>query len=104
MNRSLLCAASRHLQSASHVHKAPAASLNAPVRSFATAFNWEDPLAASELYTEEELAIQDTARQYCQERLLPRVLGMRSLPLAELTPVYESFSSLHRGIVDMHAN
>ncbi|KAE8166239.1 putative glutaryl-CoA dehydrogenase [Aspergillus tamarii] len=74
MNRSLLRAASRHLQSASHVHKAPAASLNAPVRSFATAFNWEDPLAASELYTEEELAIQDTARQYCQERLLPRVL------------------------------
>ncbi|KAH8699040.1 acyl-CoA dehydrogenase/oxidase [Talaromyces proteolyticus] len=37
-------------------------------------FNWEDPLATSELYTEEELAIQDTARQYCQERLLPRVL------------------------------
>ncbi|KAE8358755.1 putative glutaryl-CoA dehydrogenase [Aspergillus caelatus] len=74
MNRSLLRVASRHLQSASHVHKAPAASLNAPVRSFATAFNWEDPLAASELYTEEELAIQDTARQYCQERLLPRVL------------------------------
>ncbi|KAE8403837.1 putative glutaryl-CoA dehydrogenase [Aspergillus pseudonomiae] len=74
MNRSLLRAASRHLQSASHVHKTPTASLNAPMRGFATAFNWEDPLAASELYTEEELAIQDTARQYCQERLLPRVL------------------------------
>ncbi|QKX64064.1 uncharacterized protein TRUGW13939_11237 [Talaromyces rugulosus] len=42
--------------------------------SSAPAFNWEDPLAASELYTEEELAIQDTARQYCQERLQPRVL------------------------------
>jgi glutaryl-CoA dehydrogenase len=39
-------------------------------------FNWEDPLATSELYTEEELAIQDTARQYCQEQLLPRVLGV----------------------------
>ncbi|QRD94221.1 putative glutaryl-CoA dehydrogenase [Aspergillus flavus] len=74
MNRSLLRAASRRLQSASHVHNAPTASLNASVRGFATAFNWEDPLAASELYTEEELAIQDTARQYCQERLLPRVL------------------------------
>lgn len=46
------------------------------VRGYATAFNWEDPLAASELYTQEELAVQDTARQYCQERLLPRVLGM----------------------------
>ncbi|KAL4894238.1 acyl-CoA dehydrogenase/oxidase [Aspergillus ambiguus] len=65
MNRSMLRAASRHLA-------VPAA--RAPVRSFATAFNWEDPLAASELYTEEELAIQDTARQYCQERLQPRVL------------------------------
>ncbi|KAB8217009.1 acyl-CoA dehydrogenase/oxidase [Aspergillus novoparasiticus] len=74
MNRSLLRAASRRLQSASHVRNAPTASLNASVRGFATAFNWEDPLAASELYTEEELAIQDTARQYCQERLLPRVL------------------------------
>lgn len=51
----------------------------APGRRYASSasFSWEDPLAASELYTEEELAIQDTARQYCQERLLPRVLGMR---------------------------
>ncbi|KAL5362216.1 putative glutaryl-CoA dehydrogenase [Aspergillus floccosus] len=64
MNRSLLRAASRHLSTGAKT----------PARSFATAFNWEDPLAASELYTEEELAIQDTARQYCQERLQPRVL------------------------------
>jgi glutaryl-CoA dehydrogenase len=77
MNHSLLRAASRQLQSANHFSKALAASLNTSVRGFATAFNWEDPLVASELYTEEELAIQDTARQYCQERLLPRVLGMR---------------------------
>ena len=39
------------------------------------AFNWEDPLGASNLYTEEELAIQETAKAYCQERMLPRVLG-----------------------------
>ncbi len=38
-------------------------------------FNWEDPLGASNLFTEEELAIQETARSYCQERMLPRVLG-----------------------------
>ncbi|ODH22398.1 hypothetical protein ACO22_05528 [Paracoccidioides brasiliensis] len=37
-------------------------------------FNWEDPLAASNLFTEDELAIQDTARQYCQEQLAPRIL------------------------------
>lgn len=42
---------------------------------WAGSFNWEDPLVASELYTGEELAVQDTARRYCQERLLPRVLG-----------------------------
>ncbi|KKY27337.1 putative glutaryldehydrogenase [Phaeomoniella chlamydospora] len=39
-----------------------------------TAFNWQDPLDAANLFTEEELAIQDTAKSYCQERLLPRVL------------------------------
>ncbi|KAL8878363.1 MAG: hypothetical protein Q9198_003809 [Flavoplaca austrocitrina] len=37
-------------------------------------FNWEDPLDSSRLFTEEELAIQDTAKSYCQERMLPRVL------------------------------
>ncbi|KAI9735837.1 MAG: hypothetical protein M1834_001302 [Cirrosporium novae-zelandiae] len=37
-------------------------------------FSWEDPLTSSSLLTEEELAIQETARSYCQERLLPRVL------------------------------
>jgi hypothetical protein len=39
------------------------------------AFNWEDPLNSASLFTEEELAIQETARSYCQERMLPRVLG-----------------------------
>ncbi|KKK17027.1 hypothetical protein AOCH_003956 [Aspergillus ochraceoroseus] len=56
----------------------PAASRAAAVRGYATSFNWEDPLAASELFTEEELAIQETARQYCQARLQPRVLGYRN--------------------------
>jgi glutaryl-CoA dehydrogenase len=39
------------------------------------AFDWQDPLSSSNLLTEEELAIQETARSYCQERLLPRILG-----------------------------
>ena len=39
------------------------------------AFNWEDPLGSASLFTEEELAIQETANSYCQERMLPRVLG-----------------------------
>lgn len=39
------------------------------------AFNWQDPLDAASLFTEEELAIQETAKAYCQERMLPRILG-----------------------------
>ncbi|KAF2853662.1 glutaryl-CoA dehydrogenase-like protein [Plenodomus tracheiphilus IPT5] len=38
------------------------------------AFDWKDPLNASNLFTEEELAIAETAESYCQERMLPRVL------------------------------
>lgn len=37
-------------------------------------FNWQDPLDANSLYTEDELAIAETAESYCQERMLPRVL------------------------------
>lgn len=69
MNRSFLRAAARSLQ------------VDRPVvgRRYASSsavFNWQDPLAAAELFTEEELAIQDTARQYCQDKLMPRVLGL----------------------------
>ena len=38
-------------------------------------FNWEDPLDSQSLLTAEEIAIQETAEAYCQERMLPRVLG-----------------------------
>jgi glutaryl-CoA dehydrogenase len=44
-------------------------------------FNWEDPLNAANLFTEEELAIQETANSYCQERMLPRVLGELLTPV-----------------------
>ncbi|KAJ5116380.1 Glutaryl-CoA dehydrogenase [Penicillium angulare] len=67
MNRAFLRTAARLLQA----ERLPAARRHA---SSSAVFNWEDPLAASELFTEEELAIQDTARQYCQEKLMPRVL------------------------------
>lgn len=67
MNRSLLRAAARSLQAGRPVAGRRYAS--------SAVFNWEDPLAAAELYTPEELAIQDTARQYCQDRLMPRILG-----------------------------
>lgn len=70
----------RHLQSFS---RAPLAA-----RSYSAVakepFNWKDPLNANNLFTEEELAIAETAESYCQERMLPRVLGL-SLVLSLLT-------------------
>lgn len=46
----------------------------AAAASSAPPFDWQDPLNAKNLLTEEELAISDTAEKYCQEQLLPRVL------------------------------
>lgn len=37
-------------------------------------FNWQDPLILESLLSEDERMIRDTAHQYCQEKLMPRVL------------------------------
>lgn len=37
-------------------------------------FKWEDPLLLDSLLTEEERMIRDSAHQYCQDKLMPRVL------------------------------
>jgi glutaryl-CoA dehydrogenase len=37
-------------------------------------FNWEDPLGLLTLLSEEEKLVMDSARQYCQEKLKPRVI------------------------------
>jgi glutaryl-CoA dehydrogenase len=37
-------------------------------------FNWQDPLLLESLLSEEERMIRDSAHQYCQEKLMPRVL------------------------------
>ena len=37
-------------------------------------FNWQDPMFLDSQLTEEERMIRDTAHDYCQEKLLPRVL------------------------------
>ncbi|PCI60216.1 MAG: acyl-CoA dehydrogenase [Gammaproteobacteria bacterium] len=39
-----------------------------------TTFNWQDPLSIDSLLTEEERMIRDSAHQYCQDKLMPRVL------------------------------
>lgn len=38
------------------------------------AFDWQDPLLLNELLTDEERLIQQTARDYAQEKLQPRIL------------------------------
>eukprot|EP00457_Paulinella_chromatophora_P008840 gb/GEZN01008889.1/.p1 GENE.gb/GEZN01008889.1/~~gb/GEZN01008889.1/.p1 ORF type:complete len:426 (+),score=46.43 gb/GEZN01008889.1/:3-1280(+) len=37
-------------------------------------FSWEDPLNLESGLTEEEVMIRDTARAYCQEKLMPRIV------------------------------
>jgi glutaryl-CoA dehydrogenase len=44
-------------------------SLNQP-----PTFNWQDPLLLETLLSEEERMIRDSAHQYCQEKLMPRIL------------------------------
>lgn len=38
-------------------------------------FNWQDPMSLDSQLTQDERMIRDTAHDYCQEKLLPRVLN-----------------------------
>ncbi len=37
-------------------------------------FQWDDPLLFDEQLTDDERSVRDSARSYCQERLMPRIL------------------------------
>ena len=41
-----------------------------------TAFQWDDPFQLDQQLTEDERAVRDAARSYCQDKLAPRVLDM----------------------------
>ena len=51
-------------------------SSNTPLiaRSKPANFNWEDPFLLEEQLTEEERMIRDTAKAYCQDKLMPRII------------------------------
>ncbi|CAG8539273.1 22827_t:CDS:2 [Rhizophagus irregularis] len=49
-------------------------AMSVKASSIAKKYNWEDPLLLESQLTDEEKAIRDTAREYCQEKLFPRVL------------------------------
>ncbi len=72
----------RYLAAATPAHVTAKRWAHAP-----SVFNWEDPLDSNSLFTEEELAIQDTAKSYCQERMLPRVLGVYSYPHVQISAI-----------------
>jgi glutaryl-CoA dehydrogenase len=40
----------------------------------AETFKWEDPLLADELFTDEERMIRDMTHDYCQSKLMPRII------------------------------
>ncbi|KAJ9621560.1 hypothetical protein H2203_007047 [Taxawa tesnikishii (nom. ined.)] len=69
MFKSIVRQAARQSRTQAPIACVPRRHAHAPVP-----FDWKDPLGASNLYTEEELAIAETAESYCQERMLPRVL------------------------------
>jgi glutaryl-CoA dehydrogenase len=48
--------------------------MNAPDVKAKPAFQWDDPFLLEDQLTEDERMVRDSARAYCQERLLPRVL------------------------------
>ncbi len=48
--------------------------MTAPIPTTKPAFLWDDPLLLEEQLTGEERMVRDTARAYCQEKLMPRVL------------------------------
>ncbi len=47
---------------------------SAPDAAGAAVFSWEDPLRLEAQLTEEERMVRDTARDYAQDRLMPRIL------------------------------
>ncbi len=50
-----------------------AAAAPAPAPAKAT-FAWDDPLLLDEQLTEDERMVRDAARDYCQDKLMPRIL------------------------------
>jgi len=46
--------------------------MNAPARK--AVFQWDDPLLIDEQLTDEERLVRDSARAYCQDKLMPRIL------------------------------
>jgi len=53
---------------------APARSTTSAAKPASAKFVWEDPFLIEDQLTEDERLIRDSARAYCQDKLMPRVL------------------------------
>ena len=54
---------------------APVPAVPAKSAAKQAGFDWADPLRLDELLSEEERMVRDSARQYCQGKLMPRVVS-----------------------------
>jgi glutaryl-CoA dehydrogenase len=48
--------------------------MSSNLSSHRASFNWQDPLNLDSMLSEEERMIRDSAHQYCQDKLMPRIL------------------------------
>src|SRR5215204_2387964 len=48
--------------------------MTAPIPTTKPAFVWEDPLLLEDELSDDERMIRDSAREFCQEKLMPRVI------------------------------
>ena len=46
----------------------------AKAKTSKSSFQWDDPFLLEDQLTEEERMIRDTAHEYCQSKLMPRVI------------------------------
>jgi glutaryl-CoA dehydrogenase len=53
--------------------------MTAPIPTTKPAFAWDDPLLLEDELTDDERMIRDSARAYCQEKLMPRVIEANRL-------------------------
>lgn len=54
-------------------------------------FNWQDPLSLESCLTDEEIMVRDQFRDYCQEKLMSRVL----MANRHEGKIYKSLCALH---------
>ena len=65
-------------------------------------FDWADPMFFNEQLSEEERLIRDTARDYCQEKLMPRVLEANRNERYD-RDIMDEFAEMGMSVTDTYA-